>query len=117
MASLRAHVSQAPKAILSEWNSALLITTGYFRQENGGYGGTRAATFQGMILTLGLLAVLLSGSAVMFVGLRNAPEGYEADGQFHIVWRNDRPDVSNIVCIWSGQNVETSISIPRQIAA
>lgn len=70
-----------------------------------------------MILTLGLLAVFASGFAVMVDGIRNAPEGYQADGEFHLVWRNDRPDVSNIVCIWSGQNVESAVSQPREIAA
>ena len=70
-----------------------------------------------MILTLGLLAVFIAGFAVMLVEIRNAPEGYQADGEFHMVWRNDRPDVSNIVCIWTGRNVETSVSEPRQLAA
>ena len=70
-----------------------------------------------MILTLGLLAVFVPAFAVMIDGIRNSPEGYQADGEFHIVWRNDRPNVSNIVCIWSGQTVETSISEPRQLAA
>lgn len=76
-----------------------------------------AATLQSMIATLGLLAVFLSGFAVMCAGIYNAPEGYQADGEFHLVWRNDRPDVSNIVCIWSGQTVETCVSQPRELAA
>ena len=70
-----------------------------------------------MILTFSLLAVFAAGFAVMIDGIRNAPEGYQADGEFHFVWRNDRPDVSNIVCIWSGQKVESAISEPRQLAA
>ena len=70
-----------------------------------------------MILTLSLLAVFVPGLAVMVVGIINAPEGYQADGEFHILWRNDRPDVSNIVCIWSGQKVESAISKPRELAA
>ena len=70
-----------------------------------------------MILTLGLLAILFAGFAVMLVGLRDAPEGYQENGAFHYLWRNDRPDVSNIVCIWSGQHVENAISQPRQLAA
>lgn len=53
----------------------------------------------------------------MLVELRNAPEGYQADGEFHLVWRNDRPDVSNIVCIWAGQKEESSISQSRELAA
>ena len=63
-----------------------------------------------MILTFALLAVLVCGYCVMLVGLRNAPEGYEADGEFHFVWRNNAPDVSNIVCIWSGKTVEIAKS-------
>ena len=65
-----------------------------------GSGGMGAAIFSGMILTIVLLSVFLCGCAVLFVGLRNAPEGYEAEGEFHILWRNNAPDVSNIVCIW-----------------
>ena len=80
-------------------------------------GGTHPATFPCMILTLGLLTVFFSGLAVMIVGLRNAPEGYQEAGEFHILWRNDRPDVSNIVCIWTGQSVESAISLPRHLAA
>ena len=70
-----------------------------------------------MILTLGLLAVFLSGFTAMLHGLRNAPEGYQTGGQFHLLWRNDRPDTSNIVCIWSGKTVVTEISRPRELAA
>ena len=70
-----------------------------------------------MILTLGLLTVFTAGFAVLVDGIRNAPEGYQTDGEFHFVWRNDRPEVSNIICIWSGQTVESAISKPREIAA
>lgn len=70
-----------------------------------------------MILTLSLLAVFASGFAVMVDGIRNAPEGYQANGAFHILWRNNTPDVSNILCIWSGQKVESAVSRPRQVAA
>lgn len=70
-----------------------------------------------MILTLGLLAVLVPGLAVMLAGLRNAPEGYQAGGQFHVLWRNDKPGVSNIVCIWSGLSEDSAISAPHQLAA
>ena len=70
-----------------------------------------------MILTLGFLSMLTCGCAVMLIGLRNAPEGSEADGEFHVLWRNNTPDVSNIVCIWSGKTVETATSRSRQRAA
>ena len=70
-----------------------------------------------MILIIGLLSVLLCGYAVMLVGLRNAPEGYEADGEFHVLWRNNAPDVSNIVCIWSGKTVEPATVRSRRQAA
>lgn len=70
-----------------------------------------------MILTIILLSVFLCGFAVMFVGLRNAPEGHEADGEFHILWRNNAPDVSNIVCIWSGEKVEPVTVRSRRRAA
>lgn len=79
--------------------------------------GTPPATLHRMILTLGLLAVLVSGFAVMFAGLRNAPEGYQEAGEFHVLWRNNRPEVSNIVCIWTGQRIESAISLPGQLAA
>ena len=70
-----------------------------------------------MILTLGLLTVFLSGLAVMLIELRDAPEGYQDAGEFHVLWRNDRSDVSNIVCIWTGQSVESAISLPQNLAA
>ena len=79
--------------------------------------GTPPANFQPMIFTMGLLTVLVPGLAVMLAGLRNAPEGYQTDGQFHVLWRNDKPDVSNIVCIWSGLAEECAISAPHQLAA
>ena len=79
--------------------------------------GTRPANFQRMIFTMGLLAVLVPAIAVMLAGLRNAPEGYQAGGEFHVLWRNDTPDVSNIVCIWSGLSEESAISAPQQLAA
>ena len=70
-----------------------------------------------MSFTIVLLAVLVPGFAVMAAGLRNAPEGYQAGGEFHVLWRNDKPDVSNIVCIWSGLSEESAISAPQQLAA
>ena len=70
-----------------------------------------------MILMLGLLSVLFCGYAAMLIGLHNAPEGYEADGEFHVLWRNNAPDVSNIVCIWSGKTVEIAKSRPHRHAA
>ncbi len=79
--------------------------------------GTRLANFQRMIFTMGLLIVLVPGLAVMLAGLRNAPEGYQVGGEFHVLWRNDKPDVSNIVCIWSGLSEESAISAPHQLAA
>ncbi len=79
--------------------------------------GTRPANFQRMSFTIVLLSVLVPGFAVMFAGLRNAPEGYQAGGEFHVLWRNDKPDVSNIVCIWSGLSEECAVSAPHQLAA
>ena len=70
-----------------------------------------------MSFTIVLLAVLIPGFAVMCAELRNAPEGYQTGGEFHVLWRNDKPDVSNIVCIWSGRSEESAISAPQQLAA
>ena len=52
-----------------------------------------------LFLVLG--APLVIGGIVLAVELRNAPEGFEDSDGFHSVWQNCRPDVKDVVCIWS----------------
>jgi hypothetical protein len=56
---------------------------------------------KGMLLTLLSCAVVLPGLAVMLVGLCNAPEGIQENGKFHYIWRNNRPEMSDVACIWT----------------
>ena len=37
---------------------------------------------------------------VMLVAARHAPEGYEDEGGFHLVWANNDPDIENVACVW-----------------
>jgi hypothetical protein len=55
-----------------------------------------------MITFLALLAGLYSvGAVILFVGMYFAPESYEDETGFNIVWSNDRPEAANIACVWS----------------
>ena len=65
--------------------------------------GTTVADFSTMIALGFLAALLFSGVVVMVAGLHNAPEGYETNEGFHLVWCNRSPEVKNIVCIWEHQ--------------
>jgi hypothetical protein len=64
--------------------------------------GTLIASIIFMI-TLGTLAgIFIFGAILMALGLRNAPDGYEDELGFHYdLWRNDRPDASDISCVWT----------------
>jgi hypothetical protein len=58
-----------------------------------------------MLLALSA-GILLAGYVVMAFGLRDAPEGYEDETGFHLVWRNNAPEMRDVVCIWA-QHAET----------
>ena len=53
-----------------------------------------------------MITIVLIGGVACFgilltlCELRNAPEGFEDEAGFHIDWRNNRPDVANVSCIW-----------------
>jgi hypothetical protein len=54
------------------------------------------------MITLSFLAGIgLCGLIFMVVELRDAPEGYQDESGFHFVWRNNRPEVPDISCIWA----------------
>jgi hypothetical protein len=55
------------------------------------------------MLTLALLAVAvtsITGAVVLVYSLVDAPEGFEDQAGFQVVWRNNRPDAKDVVCIW-----------------
>ena len=58
------------------------------------------------MITLSFIAGAgLCGLIFVLIELRDAPEGYQDESGFHYVWRNNRPEVRDISCIWtSGSN-------------
>lgn len=46
-------------------------------------------------------AVWLVGLNLMGFGLVRAPEGYEDEDGFHLLWKNNRPDARDVACIWT----------------
>ena len=54
------------------------------------------------MITLSFIAGAgLCGLIFMAVELRDAPEGHQDESGFHFVWRNNRPGVPDISCIWT----------------
>ncbi|MGB8169495.1 MAG: hypothetical protein WCF18_18490 [Chthoniobacteraceae bacterium] len=45
--------------------------------------------------------VFALGAACLAVGIYNAPEGYEDETGFHVLWRNNSPEVADVACIWT----------------
>ena len=52
--------------------------------------------------TILLLAAifLVLGAAFLLVELRNAPEGFQSDEGFNIVWKNNLPEIEDVSCVW-----------------
>jgi hypothetical protein len=44
---------------------------------------------------------LVLGVVFILVELRNAPEGFQTEDGFNIVWRNYSPDVEDVSCVWT----------------
>jgi len=40
------------------------------------------------------------GALAMAVAAHNAPEGWQDETGFHILWRNDDPDRADVACVW-----------------
>jgi hypothetical protein len=54
-----------------------------------------------MTTLLSLFATtMLCGTAAMVFAMFNAPEGYEDESGFHIVWANNSPEIPDIACVW-----------------
>jgi hypothetical protein len=53
-----------------------------------------------MILLASLGALYFVGGIVLTFGMLNAPEGYEDEGGFQIVWRNNDPEAADVACVW-----------------
>ena len=55
-----------------------------------------------MLPFFGLLGSLyLLGALAMFLGMRFAPEGYEDEAGFQVVWQNNGPEIGNVACVWA----------------
>ena len=48
------------------------------------------------------------GALVVFHGAQTAPEGYEDETGFNVVWQNNRPDVADVACVWEPQQFATA---------
>jgi hypothetical protein len=83
-----------------------ITTMSEFLPLNSLVGRARAMLPEGgIMITLSFLAGIgLCGLVFMLVELRDAPEGYQDQGGFHFVWRNNRPEVPDISCIWGGRS-------------
>jgi hypothetical protein len=54
------------------------------------------------MMTVFILAgIYVSGFALMALGMRDAPEGYEDEQGFHWIWRNNSADAADICCVWA----------------
>jgi len=62
-----------------------------------------------MMILLSILAGLYAmGALVVFHGAQTAPEGYEDETGFNVVWQNNRPDVADVACVWEPQQFATA---------
>jgi hypothetical protein len=68
-------------------------------------------------MMLSILATLMIGLWFFIAHhLRQAPEAYEDEAGFNLVWSNDDPERANIACIWTA-GVEYSLSFSGAGAA
>lgn len=51
-----------------------------------------------VFIALGSLYAL--GAVLMSVEFHFAPEGYEDETGFHVVWKNNDPDRADVACVW-----------------
>jgi hypothetical protein len=64
-----------------------------------------------MIACLAVLGSLYAiGAIAMYISALNAPEGWEDETGFHVLWRNNDPGRANVVCIWDGQTAPRTSS-------
>ena len=55
-----------------------------------------------MMTVLALLGGLYAMGILAFLfGMQRAPEAYEDEEGFHLVWRNNDPERADVACVWS----------------
>jgi hypothetical protein len=42
----------------------------------------------------------VGGIAFLLAELRTAPEAFEDEDGFQMIWRNNRPEIEDVACIW-----------------
>jgi hypothetical protein len=61
----------------------------------------RAALQWSMITILSISAAITACGAIPVIyAMLNAPEGYEDETGFHLVWSNNTPETPDIACVW-----------------
>ncbi len=68
-----------------------------------------------MILLTIFAGILVAGTVVMALGIKNAPEGFEDETGFHFIWRNNAPEVRDVVCIWALKAESSAFPDAREI--
>ena len=53
-----------------------------------------------LIIASTVVALYVTGAVIVMHGLATAPEGFQDETGFNLLWRNDRADVPNVTCIW-----------------
>ena len=54
-----------------------------------------------ILATTLLLTGLSSGLVLLGLALHDAPEGFEDENGFQVLWRNNEPTLLDVACVWT----------------
>jgi hypothetical protein len=61
-----------------------------------------------MIILSSIAFLYAAGALILANGIRHAPEGYENESGFNLVWQNNDPNVPDVACVWDGSMLATA---------